>query len=75
MHRCPSACINPFASFARDKRGQDLIEYALLSAFIGCAGAAVFLILTGSMGTAYSSWNDSSGGIQTTAVVEMPDPQ
>ncbi len=39
-----------------DDGGQDLIEYALLTAFIGLAGAAAFTLVASSMSTAYSSW-------------------
>ena len=49
--------------------GQDLIEYALLSAFIGLAGVAVFSGMTGTMQTAYNSWVES-----THDVADMPDP-
>ncbi len=39
-------------------RGQDLLEYALLTAFIGLAGAVAFNLLAASMNTAYSGWGD-----------------
>jgi Flp pilus assembly pilin Flp len=52
------------AQFARavaaaiaDDGGQDLIEYALLTAIIGIAGLLVLSILPTTMGTAYNSWN------------------
>ena len=38
---------------ARDDRGQDLLEYALLTAAIGVAGAATWPIIETSIGTAY----------------------
>lgn len=37
--------------------GQDLIEYALLSAFIGLAGALAFNLIGTAMNTTYGSWN------------------
>ena len=49
--------------------GQDLIEYALLSAFIGLAAVAAFSGIGGAMDTAYGSWVD---GADTAA--DMPDP-
>ena len=39
--------ISPLWSLLEDERGQDLIEYALLSATIGLAGFAVFNTLGG----------------------------
>ena len=42
-----------------DDRGQDLVEYALLSGAIGVAGILLFPVIAGAMGTAYSSWNDA----------------
>ena len=49
--------------------GQDLIEYALLSAFIGCAGIAVFSGMSATMEGAYDSWVD-----QADSVADMPPP-
>ena len=36
--------------------GQDLIEYALLTAFIGLAGAAALNLVAASMNTTYGGW-------------------
>ena len=49
--------------------GQDLIEYALLSAFIGLAGVAVFSGMGATMRNAYESWIDNAN-----AAYETPDP-
>ena len=43
-----------------DDRGQDLIEYGLLTAMIGIAGLLALSSLSGKMGTVYSSW-DAAG--------------
>ena len=59
-------------SLLEDERGQDLIEYALLSATIGLAGYAVFSSIGGDMASAYTSWN---GAVRSDALVEMPDPK
>ena len=59
-------------SLLEDERGQDLIEYALLSATIGLAGYAAFSSIPGGMATAYTNWN---GAVQSDALVEMPDPK
>ena len=50
--------------------GQDLIEYALLSAFIGLAGVAVFNGMGATMQTAIRHWADE----RRSAAVDMPDP-
>jgi len=39
-----------------DDRGQDLVEYALLSGIVGVAGILVFPVIVDKMGTAYASW-------------------
>jgi Flp pilus assembly pilin Flp len=39
--------------------GQDLIEYALLTAFIGFAGAAAWIVMQTGLGNAYSGFNDA----------------
>jgi hypothetical protein len=39
-----------------DDSGQDLLEYALLSAFIGVVGALIFPAIVEEMGVAYESW-------------------
>jgi Flp pilus assembly pilin Flp len=40
-----------------DDRGQDLIEYALLTAIIGISGLLIFSTISTKMGAAYSGWN------------------
>ena len=49
--------------------GQDMIEYALLSAFIGLAGVTVFSGMGGTMQTAYNAWVNNAD-----AAADMPDP-
>ncbi len=44
----------------RDEYGQDLIEYALLTTFVGLAAIAVFDLIRGSIVTVYGGWNSSS---------------
>jgi Flp pilus assembly pilin Flp len=36
--------------------GQDLVEYALLTAFIGFAGAAAWALMQTALGTVYNSY-------------------
>ena len=45
------------AQFISDDRGQDLIEYALLTAIIGISGVLILSTLSTTMGTAYKGWN------------------
>jgi Flp pilus assembly pilin Flp len=40
-----------------DEGGQDLIEYALLTATIGLVGAASFDFIRTAIGTTYASWD------------------
>ena len=40
-----------------DDSGQDILEYALLSAAIGLAGILAWQAVTGGIGTAYGGWD------------------
>ena len=51
------------ARFTADDGAQDLIEYALLAAFIGIAGWAVLMTLPNVMGATYASWTDPTIGV------------
>lgn len=42
--------------FAVDDRGQDLIEYALLTGAIGTVGMLLYPVIAGKMGAAYVGW-------------------
>jgi Flp pilus assembly pilin Flp len=46
------------ARFVADDGAQDLVEYALLAAFIGIAGWAILMTLRDVMHTTYESWMD-----------------
>jgi len=54
-----------------DESGQDLIEYALLTAFVGLAGLVGINLLGGALNSSYTTW-DAAG--QSDALVEVPDP-
>jgi Flp pilus assembly pilin Flp len=41
----------------RDESGQDLIEYALLTAIIAIAGILAFPVIAGKLGVLYVNWN------------------
>jgi Flp pilus assembly pilin Flp len=45
------------AGVVADDSGQDLIEYALLTAIIGIFGVLILSTLSTTMGTAYNRWN------------------
>lgn len=53
----------------RDDEGQDLIEYALLTAGIGLAGIAVWPAITTAIGVAYQSFD-----ADTQDLWEIPPP-
>ena len=39
-----------------DESGQDLVEYALLTTFIGLVGGATWGLVRGAISTTYQSW-------------------
>ena len=57
------------AKLVRDEGGQDLIEYALLTAIIGIAGLAGLPDIVSKMGSAFSSWGSAVYGLWV-----PPDP-
>jgi Flp pilus assembly pilin Flp len=54
-----------FLSFVRDDKGQDLIEYTLLMAFVSLASAAIFVSAGGSLNTI---WQAGSTTLSNAAV-------
>ena len=53
----------------RDESGQDIIEYALLTAAIGIVGVVAWQSINGGIGTAYSGWDSGTQNLW-----EPPDP-
>jgi Flp pilus assembly pilin Flp len=47
---------SPTVRFLREESGQDLIEYALLTAIVTVGSLAVFLAITGKMEAGYKEW-------------------
>lgn len=47
-------------AWLRDERGDDLLEYALLTALIGLAGAAVLAAFPGVIRDVYNSWDTAT---------------
>ena len=56
-------------ALARDDLGQDLVEYALLSALVGVVALAAANALGVTMGSVYSGWNTAIN-----ALWEAPAP-
>jgi Flp pilus assembly pilin Flp len=54
---------------AVETAGQDLIEYALLTSFIGFAGAAAWVAMQTGLGNAYNSYIAAAWGLW-----EPPNP-
>jgi Flp pilus assembly pilin Flp len=58
-----------FARVFADDSGQDLVEYALLTTFIGFSSIAVFDVIRSAIQVVYTSWNTS-----TNSNWRPPDP-
>lgn len=57
------------ARLIRDEQGQDLIEYALLTAGMGFAGIAVWPAITNAIGVAYQAFDADTQDLWV-----MPNP-
>jgi len=55
---------------AREESGEDLVEYGLLTAFIGLAGVGVFSVIMATLHSGYLNWDSGTQGLW-----EMPPPQ
>jgi Flp pilus assembly pilin Flp len=64
-----STWVEWIVAWARDERGQDLIEYALLTAAVGVAGIATWPFIATSIGTAYRALDTN-----TQSLWEPPPP-
>jgi Flp pilus assembly pilin Flp len=51
--------IHMFLRFIQDESGQDLIEYALLSFFIGICAVVAWNNIPSKIGNAYANWDSS----------------
>jgi Flp pilus assembly pilin Flp len=56
-----------FTSFLQDEKGQDLIEYTLLLAFVCLASAALFISAGGSVSGIWSATNSDLALANTSA--------
>lgn len=61
--RLASWCPRAVAGFAADDQGQDVVEYALLAAFIGIAGYVALGAISGTVAAVYASWVDPAAGV------------
>ena len=59
-----------FQRFIFDDRGQDLIEYSLLTALIGVVGILTWNNIGSKLGTSYSNWDATVQGLSA----NTPDP-
>ena len=74
LHRVSVTCLRGITRFAADDGGQDLVEYALLAAFIGVAGWAVLMTLPGVMGDTYDSWVNPNNPNSVPGRWDPPEP-
>ncbi|MBA3884546.1 MAG: hypothetical protein H0X67_02295 [Acidobacteria bacterium] len=58
-----------------EETGQDLVEYALLTAIVGLAGLAVFTVIRDSMAQAYDNWTNPAVAGSVQDIWEPPAPQ
>jgi Flp pilus assembly pilin Flp len=63
INRLSAACSDLITRIITEDDGQDMVEYALLAAFIGIAGWAVLMTLPGAMETTYKSWLNPTDGV------------
>lgn len=52
-----------FRRFVFDDRGQDMIEYALLAAFVGIVCIAAWTAVGSAITTTYGSWDTNVQGV------------
>jgi Flp pilus assembly pilin Flp len=58
-----SRCSRAARWFVADEGGQDVVEYALLAAFIGIAGYLALGAISGTVAAVYASWVDPAAGV------------
>lgn len=56
--------------FVREESGQDVIEYALLCAFIGVCAVAAWINIPPAIAAAYNAWDNNVQGLSSCT----PDP-
>jgi Flp pilus assembly pilin Flp len=59
-------------AFIADERGQDVIEYGLLSALFGIVCIVVWISIQGRLAAAYTDYTSDGGRVQS--IWQSPDP-
>ena len=67
-----SRCFRAVHWFVADEGGQDVVEYALLAAFVGVAGYLALGAISSTVASVYASWMDPTGGVPS--LWDPPDP-
>jgi Flp pilus assembly pilin Flp len=63
LRRHPAGFSPALRRLAADESGQDLVEYALITSFIGVAGYLILLGLGVDIFNTYDSWLDPGTGV------------
>lgn len=63
---------NAVRRFISDERGQDIVEYAFLAAFIGIAGWAALMVIDEAVANTYETYLDPESGVPS--LWEPPEP-
>jgi Flp pilus assembly pilin Flp len=72
-HVSPTTVFRVMRQLLAEDTAQDLVEYALLAAFVGIAGWAVLMIIPETIGATYESWIDADSGVPS--LWDPPEPQ
>jgi Flp pilus assembly pilin Flp len=62
LKRFSSPAVATVWDFIREERGEDLIEYAYLAAFVGVTGYAVLNNIVPEVAATYNAWVDPNTG-------------
>lgn len=63
MRHAFTAAVDVFSALLADERGQDLIEYALLTSAVGLAGVATWPGIAEAIGAAYLRLNQKADAL------------
>jgi Flp pilus assembly pilin Flp len=55
--------LNALVRLWREDSGQDVVEYALLSAFIGLGSYGGFLLIQSTISSSYTGWDNGQQGL------------
>ena len=71
-HGRTTGCLDLLRRFVRADDAQDLVEYALITAFVGVVGYLVLQAIGTEVFNTYSSWLDPTSGVPSKW--DPPDP-